>query len=259
MQRCTSRSAILLLLLFESVTSWSNNNVGPLSHRRHLVDNQYTALHSVSPTTTVADADTLERNHGGILYRTSVFNKEEFALIAEDVERVLLSEESSLSVAKHRLGAQLSPNSRAVQSFRRGSLHKLVQQMTSSEYELSEHVTVEIRSYEKQGACMAWHSDDILYCDPPQIEVVWTLENSSDCLTMWKTANGQVVQSVETEKNSVILLRGGGVEHCVTSLKRGKRVIIKCVYASKHATFVSQTNDAAQFEATKTSRRKRKR
>lgn len=202
------------------------------------------------------EACALDRNHGGILYRTSAFHKEEYAIIAEDVECAIggkLSEESPLSVAKHRLGAQLSPKCRSVQLFREGSVHKLVQQMTSKDYELSEHVPVEVRSYEKQGACMAWHSDDILYCDPPQVEVVWTLENSSDCQTMWKTESGQV-KSVETEKNSVIILRAGGPEHCVTSLKRGKRIIIKCVYASKNATFVSQSKDAAQFEEAKTAR-----
>lgn len=234
-------------LYWDTAISWTKTVLFP--SRRHLV----VVVHSLA-------CCAFEEKHGGILYRTSVFNKEEYAAITEDVNRAMgqLSEESSLSVAKHRLGTVLSPTSRAYPIFREGSLQKLVQQVTSEDYELSKHVPIEIRSYERRGACMAWHSDDILYCDPPQIEVVWTFENSSDCQTMWKTENGKV-ESVETEKNSAILLRAGGPAHCVTSLKRGKRVIIKCVYAAKHATFVSQSKDAAQFEELKVKKsRKRK-
>jgi hypothetical protein len=205
-----------------------------------------------------ATTESLERTYGGIVYRTSVFNKEEYAIIAEDVARVgTLIAESPTSMAKRRRGAILPSNSRTVQLFRHGSLQQFVQQMTSSDYELSEQVPVEIRSYEQPGACMAWHSDDVLYHNPPQVEIIWTLENTSDCQTMWKTTTGQI-QSVETEKNSVIALRAGGPEHCVTSLKRGKRIILKCVYASKKATFVSQTQDAAQFQAVKTKKKKKR-
>lgn len=259
----TLLSLLFLLFVLESVTSWTNV---ASYHRRHSLGSVlFDSVSSTSITPKQIRTEALEKNHGGILYRTSVFNKEEFAFIAQDVQDVIrgnaLSQESPLSVAKHRLGAILSPDCRTVEIFRKGSLHKLVQQLTSNDYELSEHVPIEIRSYEKPGACMAWHSDDVLYRDPPQVEVVWTLENSSDCQTMWKSikqGQGEVVhQSVETEKNSVILLRGGGVEHCVTSLKRGKRIIIKCVYASKHATFVSQTKDAAQFEAIAKKKKKR--
>lgn len=64
---------------------------------------------------------------------------------------------------------------------------------------------------------MAWHVDDVLY-DPPQIEVVWTLENTSNCQTVWKT-NEATTRSLETDRNSALLLRAGVTPHCVTSLK----------------------------------------
>lgn len=81
---------------------------------------------------------------------------------------------------------------------------------------------------------MAWHEDDVLY-DPPQVEAVITMENSSDCVTMWK--QGEVLKSRETDPNSVLLLEAGGPLHCVTSLKRGRRLILKCAYRASNATF----------------------
>ena len=122
--------------------------------------------------------------------------------------------------------------------------------MTQDEYQLSSHVPVEIRSYEKTGACMAWHVDDVLY-EPAQIEIVWTLENTSDCKTLFKAND---IESIETEPNSCLLLRAGGPEHCVTSLKRGRRIILKCVYVRKGATYRGIMN--GQFATTILDKRK---
>jgi hypothetical protein len=69
---------------------------------------------------------------------------------------------------------------------------------------LSKHLNVQVRSYEKFGASMAWHEDDVLY-EPPQIEAVLTLENKSDCVTMWK--DGERFHLKETDPNSVLLLK----------------------------------------------------
>ena len=93
---------------------------------------------------------------------------------------------------------------------------------------------------------MQWHVDDVLY-DPPQLEVVFTLENTSDCRTMWKLNNA--LEEVETENNSVILLRAGAVPHCVSSLKNGgARQIIKCVYCQKDAEFL-ESEMVVQFSS----------
>mmetsp|Transcript_37519 Transcript_37519/g.87494 ORF Transcript_37519/g.87494 Transcript_37519/m.87494 type:complete len:117 (+) Transcript_37519:758-1108(+) len=88
---------------------------------------------------------------------------------------------------------------------------------------------------------MSWHQDDILYFPKPQIEVVFTLENSSDCSTMWKEYDngdkGNIrFNSVETTPNSAIFIRAGSVEHCVSTLKRGKRVILKIVFVHNNST-----------------------
>eukprot|EP00573_Skeletonema_grethae_P001577 CAMPEP_0201691476 /NCGR_PEP_ID=MMETSP0578-20130828/4626_1 /ASSEMBLY_ACC=CAM_ASM_000663 /TAXON_ID=267565 /ORGANISM="Skeletonema grethea, Strain CCMP 1804" /LENGTH=219 /DNA_ID=CAMNT_0048176687 /DNA_START=278 /DNA_END=937 /DNA_ORIENTATION=- len=75
-----------------------------------------------------------------------------------------------------------------------GSLCRLVNSLVEDEKEeeglgsmiLSPDIPIEIRIYEKQKAGMAWHVDDIIYQNTKQIEVVFTLENTSDCCTMWR-------------------------------------------------------------------------
>lgn len=109
---------------------------------------------------------------------------------------------------------------------------------------------------------MEWHVDDIIYQNTKQIEVVFTLENTSDCCTMWRphdqpvltaassataamssevssmeeelitsSGNGKKqesdenkfrVESVQTTPNSAILIKAGGVLHKVSPLSYGR-------------------------------------
>jgi len=201
----------------------------------------------------------LFKKQGGILYRTSIFNKTELALIRQELADYQkggrLKDEIASSVAQHRMGAVLSSNNdnnrpssssstssqTTMDILREGSLTQWIRTVTQNpNYVLrDDQVPVEIRSYEKPNACMAWHRDDVLF-DPPQLEIVWTLENSSDCRTLWKDDHDETtVHAVETDPNAALLIPAGGAEHCVSSLKRGRRVILKCVYALQDAKFVS--------------------
>ena len=83
---------------------------------------------------------------------------------------------------------------------------------------------------------MEWHIDDVLY-NPSQIEIVLTLENNSDCFTMWKPYNKEI-QSVQTTPNSGLILKSGGVEHKVSPLKVGKRVILKMAFVKEKAVIL---------------------
>jgi hypothetical protein len=53
---------------------------------------------------------------------------------------------------------------------------------------------------------------------------------------MWREET-EVLRKLETDANSVIILKAGGVPHCVSSLKQGRRVIVKCVYIKRGAKF----------------------
>ena len=196
---------------------------------------------------------TLEKA-GGISYRQSVCTSDEMESITKELSLLMknsLTKERS-SIAQNRLGATLSNDqtSETIRILESGSIYKLVQRLADSpqknsgqrKIELAREIPVEVRLYEQAGASMAWHRDDIMY-DPPQLELVFTVENNSDCVTMWKLeANdgSEDIHNQETHQNSSLLLLAGGPEHCVTSLKRGRRVILKCAYAYEGATYIGE-------------------
>eukprot|EP00588_Corethron_pennatum_P035548 CAMPEP_0194343486 /NCGR_PEP_ID=MMETSP0171-20130528/97227_1 /TAXON_ID=218684 /ORGANISM="Corethron pennatum, Strain L29A3" /LENGTH=164 /DNA_ID=CAMNT_0039109727 /DNA_START=494 /DNA_END=984 /DNA_ORIENTATION=+ len=151
-----------------------------------------------------------------------------------------LSEERN-SIANGRLGAPIRPGAirEEVLEHLRVLAGRVLCGCDAPDISFSAQVPVELRTYERPGAGMSWHRDDILYGPRPQIEVVFTLENSSDCVTMWKEKSAGAVpggseetvhRSAETEPNSAIFIRAGSVEHCVSSLRRGTRVILKMVF-----------------------------
>lgn len=138
---------------------------------------------------------------------------------------------------------------------------------------------------------MEWHIDDPLY-DPEQIEIVLTIENNSDCVTKWDLSknddnnihhnqstnvnimnNNNIINDnnnhnlieVETEPNSAIILKAGskyGVPHFVSSLKSGKRVILKFVFVQEDAIFIdgamSHTNQFSSSSSSSSSTKKKK-
>ena len=103
---------------------------------------------------------------------------------------------------------------------------------------------------------MGWHIDDIIY-HPEQIEVVFTLENTSDCCTIWRPhdqpslSSSQLskndhhdsrrehqkydLQSTQTTPNSALIIKAGGVEHKVSPLTVGKRTILKMAFVRELA------------------------
>ena len=178
---------------------------------------------------------------GGILYRTSVVSsKEEWDIIYQEVMRTLpfLQPESKSSIAQHRMGIALSSqNSPTVQLLRdpNSSITKYVNRIATRagqeyryEYVLAPEIPVEIRSYEKKNANMNWHIDDILYQPVPQIEIILTIINTSNCQTLWQIHD--TVHGIETDPNSLLCLRAGVTSHCVTPLSYGSRTILKCAY-----------------------------
>ena len=117
--------------------------------------------------------------------------------------------------------------------------------------------------YEQKGAGMEWHIDDVLY-NPEQIEVVYTVDNTSDCSTLWcphdqqqqqqrekilpttnndgeqqkkqkYSINNNNIQSVQTTPNSALIIKAGGVKHKVSPLTVGRRTILKMAFVREYA------------------------
>lgn len=207
---------------------------------------------------------------GGILYKQSVLSHQEFDVCKRELVSLIgkggslrLADETTSSVASNRVGGRIPTDSVIVDTLRNleGGIARLINEVegTDGNFVLSEEVPVEVRIYEKSGAGMEWHVDDVLF-EPEQVEVVLTMENSSDCVTIWEERKdgrntGRRVE-VETSPNSAILIKAGGARHKVSPLKYGRRVILKFVYAREGATLVDGAEKhIKQFDSSKKQRR----
>lgn len=219
-----------------------------------------------------------------ILYVKSALTPTEFATISSELSTMMQStktpdstqtimmmklqdEDASSSFATNRIGARVPINSNTYDILRHGSISRIVNGLyENTDMILAPNIPIEIRIYEKAGAGMGWHVDDVLYC-PRQVEIVMTLENTSDCCTMWRVpmkeendddsddddddasppshrtnkttsicaAAPYTTHSIQTAPNSILILESGGVEHKVTPLSYGKRTILKMAFVPKHA------------------------
>ena len=194
--------------------------------------------------------------NGGIIYKRNVLSSKEMNAIMNEIKQVKFINERS-SIANLRQGAVLSKHGDAFRILNdpEGSFSQVVRKVINNNsnslskcYGLCSVVPLEVRKYENIGSAMAWHIDDILF-DPPQIEVILTVENESiGCKTMWKEQRiddptYEKVVEEETEPNSAIFLLAGGVEHCVSALKGGKRVILKFALVAKESMMLDDASD----------------
>jgi len=213
---------------------------------------------------------------GGILYRQSVLSQEEFDACKRELVSLIgkggslrLTDETTSSVASNRVGGRIPPDSGIVDILRnpKGSISRLINEVEGgagwgggggSNLVLSSDVPIEVRIYEMTGAGMEWHVDDVMFA-PNQVEVVLTIENTSDCVTIWEEGSrGDLYPrrvEVETSSNSAILIKAGGVRHKVSALKNGRRVILKFVYVFEGSTLVEGAeHHMKQFASSSSSR-----
>ena len=187
----------------------------------------------------------LDSKFGGVVYRTSIFTPKEWSVLLADLPRARKHLQAEVhSIAQKRKRAPIPATSDTVRVLQDGSLTTLVRHLVDPSYRLETKLyPPELRTYEQKGAHMAWHVDDVLF-DPPQVEVIITIENTSNVQTCWRK-----IEAVQTEVNSAILLRAGVVEHCVTHLKYGKRTILKCVFVSEENAHVAPSKTTSSIKS----------
>ncbi len=217
-------------------------------------------------------------NNHGIIYKKGAMSRDEFSDLQSELSTLSLNlvKETTSSVAMNRIGAQIPYPSKVHDIFSNpdGSFMRLIRDIhAGDDLVLSQTVPVEMRIYETRGAGMEWHLDDILY-SPEQTEVVFTVENNSDCVTLWeeRKSNGPSstsdddddddeveLKQVETEANSAIILKAGpkGARHRVSPLRSGKRVILKLVYVREDAIFLDGAEKHLKQFTSKKKRKKR--
>jgi hypothetical protein len=90
--------------------------------------------------------------------------------------------------------------------------------------------TLEYRTYDIGGQ-MDWHIDTrVTTKQCAQIEVVYTIQNTSDSTTVWRENDTNIEHAIITTPNSVLITQGESVFHKVTPVTYGKRSIIKASY-----------------------------
>ena len=105
---------------------------------------------------------------------------------------------------------------------------------------------VDLRVY-RGGASMGWHKDEVLY-EEPQLEVVLTLENTSDSQTRWERADGSV-RGAWLPPNSLLLVKAEGATHGVTTVRRGDRLIAKFVLTASPIKLQAWYDNILSYQA----------
>ena len=137
-------------------------------------------------------------------------------------------------MAVGRLGHVLDSRQEAYRHLTSDSIVQRVNRLVGSPAKplvVSEY-PIELRMY-RVGSSMEWHVDDLLY-EEPQCEMVLVLDNTSDSVTEFVDASGEL-HSEWTPPNSALLVRAGGARHRVQPLKRGERTILKMVWCVEDA------------------------
>jgi hypothetical protein len=105
-------------------------------------------------------------------------------------------------------------------------LHKLEKHL-NTRLKPSPH-PIEIRLYPPHSY-MSYHKDEP-YKNHKTYELVYTLYNTSDAKFLWKAPTENYITPKE---NSVIVVESDGVEHAVSKITKGYRIILKVSYLTK--------------------------
>ena len=208
------------------------------SKRSHAADAATTKLFRADPA--AAGDTTAERVRGfgrrgaprvrardGLCVVEDFFDDATFAACQRSARRQReLKPETLESVAVGRLGCFLEPRDPVCVALSRPESVERLRRICGDDRLEPADFPVELRRY-PVGSSMGWHKDEVLY-EEPQLEVVLTLENTSDSQTRWERADGSV-RGAWLPPNSLLLVKAEGATHGVTTVRRGDRLIAKFV------------------------------
>lgn len=160
------------------------------------------------------------------LYVPEFLSPEDCRFVQEDLSRTVFCPENN-PMAPGRRKFRVKPGSLTHKVFTSPQLTEWFGRIFGPVHPGAQHIPIEYREYPTGSAGMAWHVDTPLI--GRQIECVYTVENTSDSLTLYKDFLGRT-HAQKTEPGSLIVVRAGGVEHAVTPVTTGRRTIVKFVF-----------------------------
>lgn len=157
-----------------------------------------------------------------------------------------LKPETLESVAVGRLGCFLEPRDPVCVALSRPESVERLRRICGDDRLEPADFPVELRRY-PVGSSMGWHKDEVLY-EEPQLEVVLTLENTSDSQTRWERADGSV-RGAWLPPNSLLLVKAEGATHGVTTVRRGDRLIAKFVLTASPIKLQAWYDNILSYQA----------
>ena len=183
----------------------------------------------------------------GLCVVEDFFDDETFAACQRAARRQKeLKPETLESVAVGRLGCFLEPRDPVVVALSRPESVERLRRICGDERLEPADFPVELRRY-PVGSSMGWHKDEVLY-EEPQLEVVLTLENTSDSQTRWERADGSV-RGTWLPPNSLLLVKAEGATHGVTTVRRGDRLIAKFVLTASPIKLQAWYDNILSYQA----------
>lgn len=163
----------------------------------------------------------------GVDYLQNFFDEEDFKIIKEEtykLNELLTTEKNNIAVG--RKGTTLPKENKITKLCNSEETRKKLR--LPDAFKPSD-TPVEYRVYPKGGQ-MDWHRDTVLYTKP-QFEMVYTVDNTSDSLTQWYDPKNRTINEIQTEPNSLLIIKADDIQHRVTPVTKGQRSIIKFAYS----------------------------
>lgn len=129
------------------------------------------------------------------------------------------------SIAIGRVGCHVPQESKIIEYLLSSKVVSRIARITGKGQSLrAAEFPLEVRQY-TIGSSMPLHKDEVLY-KTPQIEFIYTVENSSDSVLQYIDRSGKMMTEW-TQPNTLVVIQADAVLHAVTPTTRGSRTIIK--------------------------------
>jgi hypothetical protein len=167
------------------------------------------------------------KRNNGLVYISNALGRDDALLVKNAVSKLKNTvKKETGSIATGRFGCHIPQSNVCADILLSSAFCSRIKRVTEKEFWPADF-PLELRVY-PIGAFMPMHRDECLYKEP-QIEFIYTVENSSDSKLQYVDIDGKL--HVEwTQPNSLVLVRADASEHGVTPITRGSRTIVKGLF-----------------------------
>jgi hypothetical protein len=167
-----------------------------------------------------------------ILYIKNVLSYNDFLEINKECINLYPKLIPDNSIAKKRLYTNIPKNNIIEKIFYGNKFIYWLKNNIGLNLKPSKVLPIEFRYYNINSS-MKWHRDQIItenIYNCPQIEVVYTVHNTSNSKTEWISDKNGYVNEIYSVPNSIMITQGNSCFHQVTPITIGNRSIIKIAY-----------------------------